>query len=131
MLGNRFQTGTRAARAGRLLLAGAAILLPALVVSPAVAQLFGSRNLGQPLSRRPRPMEVANATAGQISGTERFLRGNRERTDFVARTSARPRNSWGWCRAHQRGDRVIDRRAAGIARHDQPVESAVSGAVGQ
>jgi hypothetical protein len=48
------------------------------------AQIFGSRRMGQPLSRRPGP--AASATiddAGTLTGTERFLRENRRPTDFV------------------------------------------------
>ena len=52
----------------------------------AQAQLFGQRNLGQPLGRRARQaasMADTNADAGQVTGAERFIRGNRDRASFV------------------------------------------------
>lgn len=60
-----------------LVLGVAAVLLPA---TDAAAQLFGSRTLGKPLSRRPRP---SDKDIGDISGNERFLRGNRPRNVLV------------------------------------------------
>lgn len=61
------------------------------------AQLFGERELGQTLSRRPSPgsagqLEAANdaaqgigpgAMGGELTGNERFLRQNRDVSDFV------------------------------------------------
>ena len=51
------------------------------------AQMFGQRSFGGTLRPQPRPGQAA-ATAtetatGEIEGTERFLRGNRSRRDFV------------------------------------------------
>jgi hypothetical protein len=84
---------------------GAAILATLLLsASPAEAQLFGERPLGDTLSRRPSPgsasqLEAAaaasqgegmggltgsvGASVGELTGIERFLRGNRSRSDFV------------------------------------------------
>jgi len=57
-------------------------------VAPAEAQLFGNRTLSSPLSRRTKPGE----TVGGLSGSERFLRGNRRATDFVGSDSRDPRS---------------------------------------
>jgi hypothetical protein len=51
-----------------------------MVAAHADAQMFGSRTLGQTLSRRPSP---AAAAVGTLTGGERFVRSNRRRTDFV------------------------------------------------
>lgn len=51
------------------------------------AQMFGQRSLGGTLRPQPRPGQAAAAAAetatGEIEGSERFLRGNRSRRDFV------------------------------------------------
>lgn len=51
------------------------------------AQMFGQRSLGGTLRPQPRPGQAAATAAetatGEIEGTERFLRGNRSRRDFV------------------------------------------------
>lgn len=57
------------------------LLLLVATTSVAQAQLFGTRTLGQPLSRRPGAS--AGNGAGEIAGNERFLRENRRRSDFV------------------------------------------------
>ncbi len=57
------------------------LLLLTTMSSIAEAQLFGTRSLGQPLSRRPVATRVS--TTGEISGNERFLRENRGSSDFV------------------------------------------------
>jgi len=62
-----------------LVLTVAALLLPA---TDAAAQLFGTRTLGKPLNRRARP---SAEDVGEISGNERFLRGNRPRNVLVGR----------------------------------------------
>lgn len=62
-----------------LVLAVAAVLLP---TTDAAAQLFGTRTFGKPLSRRARP---SAEDVGEISGNERFLRGNRPRNVLVGR----------------------------------------------
>ena len=56
--------------------------------SPAAAQLFGQRTLGRTLSRQPGPAEEV----GQITGGERFLRGNRSLADFVGRDLSERQN---------------------------------------
>jgi hypothetical protein len=60
-----------------------AVLLVLAAAGPAAAQLFGPRTLGQPLSRRSGPAAQSQEQAGSLQGNERFLRGNRRRTDFV------------------------------------------------
>ena len=56
--------------------------------SGAAAQLFGQRSVGRtPLRRAQTSQQI-----GQISGSERFLRGNRRATDFVGRDSSERRS---------------------------------------
>lgn len=85
----------RSIRPGLLLAMTIAVAL--LGTTRAEAQLFGDRPLGDTLSRRPSPgsagqLEAADAaseglgmgqTVGSLTGTERFLRENRSRRDFV------------------------------------------------
>ena len=65
--------------------------------STAVAQLFGGgRQLGQPLNGRNRGGGSGGAAAndpgvGQVRGSERFLRSNRRRGDFVGADRFEPR----------------------------------------
>ena len=59
-------------------------------VEEAQAQLFGSRTLGQSLSRRARP---GSTSVGSVSGRERFMRSNRQRSDFVG-TDSRERRGF-------------------------------------
>ena len=63
------------------------LVLLALLLSAesAQAQLFGNRSVGSPLRSRTSPMSnMSNQeTTGQLQGTERFVRGNRSRNDFV------------------------------------------------
>lgn len=47
------------------------------------AQLFGTRTLGQPLGRLPRASAAPSADSGRVTGSERFIRGNRDRNSFV------------------------------------------------
>ena len=56
-----------------------------LSAESAQAQLFGNRSVGSPLRSRTSPMSnMSNQeTTGQLQGTERFVRGNRSRNDFV------------------------------------------------
>ena len=56
-----------------------------LSAQSAQAQLFGSRSVGSPLRSRPSPTSnmTIQETTGQLQGTERFVRGNRSRNDFV------------------------------------------------
>ena len=49
----------------------------------AIAQLFGSRSIGNPLQGRTR----SGSGIGEVQGNERFLRGNRGRSDFVGSDS--------------------------------------------
>ncbi len=49
--------------------------------SLAVAQMFGDRNVGQPLNRR-NPLSVA-AESDVLTGSERFLRDNRNPRQFI------------------------------------------------
>ena len=52
----------------------------------AQAQLFGNRSLGQSLSRRTGPSQFgsgAGEAAGTLTGSERFVRGNRAGSEFV------------------------------------------------
>ncbi len=60
-----------------------AIFVLVLLDCPAVqAQLFGRpRQVGRPLARQPQPAAVEEV--GMITGSERFLRGNRGRASFV------------------------------------------------
>lgn len=66
-----------------------AIVLPAILLSAAStanAQLFGPRQNGMFGSRQGNAQErvsVANELAGTLTGSERFLRGNRTVRDFV------------------------------------------------
>lgn len=46
-------------------------------------QLFGERSLGRSLSRRGRPSLSSMEEAGTVTSDRRFLRGQRDRTDFV------------------------------------------------
>ncbi len=59
-------------------------LVPVVIVllcgEAANAQLFGSRSVGQTLRRRVGPGSTAT---GELRGNERFLRGNRGRSDFI------------------------------------------------
>jgi len=56
--------------------------------SEGAAQLFGQRSLRGTLSRRAGSSE----DVGQLSGRERFLRGNRRAADFVGRDAAERRS---------------------------------------
>jgi len=67
----------------RIFLLAGTILLLLFGSLESRAQMFGSRTLGSPLSRRPSPGAVDSESVGSIQGNERFLRGNRNSTDFV------------------------------------------------
>jgi len=85
----------RSIRPGLLL--ALTFIVALLGTTRAEAQLFGDRPLGDTLSRRPSPgsagqLEAADAASeglgvgasvGALTGTERFLRENRGRQDFV------------------------------------------------
>ncbi|MFP6762503.1 MAG: BON domain-containing protein [Planctomycetaceae bacterium] len=47
------------------------------------AQLFGKRTLGRSISRRPGASPPAMDQAGTVTSDRRFVRGQRDRTDFV------------------------------------------------
>lgn len=51
------------------------------------AQMFGSRTLGRTLVGRPNS-GGSDADTGTLTGSERFLRGNRQRTQFVGADTA-------------------------------------------
>lgn len=89
------------------------VLLPG--VTPANAQLFGQRKLGQPLTRQPRAGIAANpdAAAGEITGNERFVRGNRDRSSFVGADQTESRGFVGNQQGTMRG--TIISSTAGIA----------------
>jgi hypothetical protein len=67
------------------LAAAAALLLLIAWPVEGLAQMFGQRTLGRPLSRRAPtgPTTQSQEDVGQLQGTERFLRGNRSLQDFV------------------------------------------------
>lgn len=64
------------------------ILVSCFTVSPAQAQLFGARSVGNTISS---PLSqggslnsnTAGSAVGTLTGNERFVRGNRSRRDFV------------------------------------------------
>jgi len=66
---------------------GVLVLLAGLIMcEAAVAQMFSQNARGRPLARGfqvGRVAQALDAPAGQIRGTERFLRGNRSGSDFV------------------------------------------------
>ena len=78
-----------------------AMLLLTMMSSVAQAQLFGTRSLGQPLSRRSAASAVS--TTGEISGNERFLRENRGGSDFVGSDQGDQRGFVGSQQARGRG----------------------------
>ena len=65
----------------------AALVIFGLSCGTAQAQLFGSRTLGSPLRNdsadRALGASVDGTSSGMLQGSERFLRGNRSRNDFV------------------------------------------------
>ncbi|MFV2067550.1 MAG: BON domain-containing protein [Pirellulales bacterium] len=61
---------------------GLAGVVGQLAVEDAAAQLFGKRPLGRTLSRRV-GADIDGEGSGTLTGRERFIRGNRPRTDFV------------------------------------------------
>lgn len=56
----------------------------------ASAQMFGNRSLGNSLGPRPSPGIQAEST-GTISGSERYIRGNRQRGNFIGTDTRDPR----------------------------------------
>lgn len=70
---------------------GGVMLLIAMSATPACAQLFGNRSVGQPISSplsQGGGLDVSGGpavgtAAGMLDGSERFVRGNRSRRDFV------------------------------------------------
>ena len=93
------------------------VVLLVLVADGAVAnaQLFGQRNLGRPLSRASRAgatISELNTDAGQVTGTERFIRGNRDRASFVGADQSETQSFVGSQQASTSG--VIVSSTAGI-----------------
>lgn len=76
----------------RQLLCAAAIAfgLSMLPVDDASAQMFGQRPLGNTLGPRPGPGSTGE-NSGTISGSERYLRGNRRQGAFIGTDSRDPR----------------------------------------
>lgn len=86
-----------------------ALALWALAAPPrADAQMFGPRQLGGFLSRQQTPGAMSNPaeamiqTSGSLSGTERFLRANRDAQDFVGTDLAELRAFVGATQARMR-----------------------------
>lgn len=83
----------------RAIVTAAVLAVAAAMASDAQAQLFGDRSLGGSVSRRSTPSRPTSRTAatadpsaiGEVSGSERFIRGNRDRNDFVGTDSAEVR----------------------------------------
>jgi len=69
-------------------------------VEDATAQLFGQRPLGRTLSRR---VGARAGAGGTLTGRERFIRGNRSRTDFVGTDARDERPFVGRMQGHTRG----------------------------
>lgn len=73
----------------------------------AEAQMFGQRELGGFLSRQTPPGSVSNPAeamihdSGSLTGTERFLRGNRRTTDFIGTDMGDDRRFVGATQARQ------------------------------
>jgi len=62
------------------------------VAAEAQAQLFGNRSLGSSVSRRSRTTRSNSSNVGTVSGSERYVRGNRQETNFVGTDSREVRN---------------------------------------
>lgn len=70
---------------------GSGMLLLSMIATPVHAQLFGSRTVGRPINSPlnqggglgPSGGAAGGATAGILDGSERFVRGNRSRREFV------------------------------------------------
>lgn len=67
------------------------------------AQLFGPRVLGQSLSRQPGPDLAAAEEIGELTGRERFIRGNRSARDFIGTDMADSPNFVGIQQGRSRG----------------------------
>lgn len=72
-------------------------------VQQAGAQMFGPRVLGQSLSRQPGPNLAAAEEIGELTGRERFIRGNRSTRDFVGTDMADTPNFVGLQQGRSRG----------------------------
>ena len=100
-----------------------------LTAAPVHAQMFGPRSLGEPLTRRQGYSQFK--TAGTLQWNERFIRANRDVTDFVGPDARELRGFVGNIQGRSRG-RVptmiqglrqrVDRSAA----INQPLEPAPS-----
>jgi len=88
----------------------------------AEAQMFGSRNVGQPLARRPGPGALEEqVNVGTLQGSERFLRQNRSALDFVGRDIAEIPRFLGNIQARTRGQ--IPASTQGLTRRVDRSES--------
>jgi hypothetical protein len=67
-----------------MIVVGVLVLLLTEGVDTAHGQMFGSRSVGQSLTRRPGPGASQDQEGvGTLQGTERFLRQNRRASDYV------------------------------------------------
>ena len=80
-------------------LAALAVLL--LAAGPLEAQMFGERSLGQPLTRQKGYSQFK--TAGTLQWNERFIRSNRDITDFVGPDTREMRGFVGSIQGRSRG----------------------------
>ena len=83
--------------------------------STAWSQLFGQRQFGRPLSRRIGPR--LESAVGTIGGAERFVRGNRDVTEFVGSNGT---ESAGFVGLSSTGRRSIRSAADGIREPTPP-----------
>jgi hypothetical protein len=80
-------------------LAALAVLM--LAAGPLEAQMFGERSLGQPLTRQKGYSQFK--TAGTLQWNERFIRSNRDITDFVGPDTREMRGFVGNIQGRSRG----------------------------
>ena len=105
------------------------IALLVLTAAPASAQMFGPRSLGVPLTRQKGSSQFK--TAGTLQWNERFIRANRDITDFVGPDSRELRGFVGNIQGRSRG-RVptmiqgLRERTDRSAAINQPLEPAPS-----
>jgi hypothetical protein len=100
-----------------------------LAIAPAQAQMFGPRSLGEPLTRQKGYSQFK--TAGTLQWNERFIRSNRDVTDFVGPDTRELRGFVGNIQGRSRG-RVatmiegLRQRVDRSASVNQPLEPAPS-----
>lgn len=93
-------------RTGRFAVAGLIVVWCVLVagIGAADAQMFGQRQVGRPLARRPGPGALEQQQeVGTVQGSERFLRSNRSPLDFVGRDLAEVPRFVGMLQGRTRG----------------------------